>query len=62
LHPKRGVLEGNGVVTAQQEADESNKAQQEARHLCRLFASIALKVKRLRAEGIMATYKVRRGT
>ena len=45
------------MVTAQQEADESNKAQQEARHLCRLFASIALKVKRLRADGIMATHR-----
>src|SRR5262245_36644186 len=59
LHPKGGILEGNGVVTAQQEADESNKAQQEARHLCRLFASIALKVKRLRADGIMANHRCR---
>src|SRR5262245_42255583 len=57
LHPKRGILEGNGVVTAQQEADESNKAQQEARHLRRLFASIASKVKWLRADGIMATHR-----
>jgi hypothetical protein len=56
LHPESGILEGNGLVAAQQESNESNEAQQKGWHLRRLLVSIAFKVKLLWADAIMAKH------
>ena len=43
LQPERSVFDGNGLVAAQQEANESNHRQKKGWHVSRLFAFIRLK-------------------
>ena len=54
LQPERSVFDGNGLVAAQQEANESNHRQKKGWHVSRLFAFIRLEVNLLRADGVMA--------
>jgi hypothetical protein len=49
LHWQGDILEGNGLVTAQDQSNESNEGQQQGWHLCMLLHTSALP-----ADGIMA--------
>ena len=52
LQPQGSILEGNGLVTAQQQSKESNKKQEQGWHICML-----LHVSALRSDGIMASHR-----
>jgi hypothetical protein len=54
LQPECSVLDGNGLVTAQQESNESNHRQKEGWHVPSLFVLILFPVNSLLADGIMA--------
>jgi hypothetical protein len=54
LQPECSVLDGNGLVTAQQESNESNHRQKEGWHVPSLFVVVLFPVKSLLADGIMA--------
>ena len=54
LEPERSVLDRDGLVTAQQESNESYYRQKKGWQVSRLFAFIRFEVNLLRADGIMA--------
>jgi hypothetical protein len=54
LQPQGGIFDGDGVVTAQQESDESKDRQEKGWHVLRLFVRNPFQVNLLRAGAIMA--------
>jgi hypothetical protein len=54
LQPQGGIFDGDGLVTAQQESDESKDRQEKGWHVLRLFARNRFQVNLLQAGAIMA--------
>jgi hypothetical protein len=54
LQPQGSIFDGDGLVTAQQESDESKDRQEKGWHVLRLFVRNPFQVKLLRAGAIMA--------
>lgn len=61
LQPERSVFDGNGLVAAQQESNESNERQKKGWHVSRFFAFIRLEVNLLRADGVMSKDRLPNG-
>jgi len=58
LQPQGSILDCDGLVTAQQESDESKDKQEKGWHVLRLFGSNPFRVNLLRADAIMANDSV----
>jgi hypothetical protein len=58
LQPQGSIFDGDGLVTAQQESDESKDRQQKGWHVLRLFGSKPFQVNLLRADAIMANDRI----
>jgi hypothetical protein len=54
LQAERSVFDGNGLVAAQQETNESNHIQKKGWRVSRLFAFIRSEVNLIRADRVMA--------
>jgi hypothetical protein len=54
LQPESSIFDGNGLVSAQQETNESNHRQKKGWHVSRLFACIRFEVNLLWPDGVMA--------
>jgi hypothetical protein len=54
LQPQGSIFDGDGLVTAQQESDESKDRQERGWHVLRLFVPKSFQVNLLRADAIMA--------
>jgi hypothetical protein len=60
LKPESGVLYRDGRVPAKEESRETKQQQYEGRHEPRFLVYIALKVKRLEADGVLANDRAER--
>jgi hypothetical protein len=56
LQPQGSIFDGDGLVTAQQESDESKDRQEKGWHVLRLFGPNPFQVNLLRADAIMANH------
>jgi hypothetical protein len=54
LESQGSIFDGDGLLTAQQETDESKDRQQKGWHMLRLFVPKSFQVNLLRADAIMA--------
>jgi hypothetical protein len=58
LQPQGGIFDGDGLVTAQQEPDESKDRQEKGWHMLRLFGPNPFQVNLLREDAIMANDRI----
>jgi hypothetical protein len=59
LQPQGSIFDGDGLVAAQKESDESKDRKKKGWHVLRLFGSNPFQVNRLRADVIMANHRIR---
>src|SRR5215470_5271269 len=55
LQPQRGIFDGDGLVTAEEESDEPDNGEKEFGHL-QMFASTLFTINSLHLDGIMANH------
>jgi hypothetical protein len=60
LKPQSGILEGNGLMTAKEESDESKDGQDNCWHVASIVNCIAFAVNLLRPDTLMANNRSRR--